>query len=146
MVEPQDDAFETVYVELDWYDGPRAGLADVHGVPHYFRAVDDYARPGEPDDQYLVWSASQQALDWECEQWDIFVTWNTRHENGTATAASHPGHGGIDARYDEPARFLEPHRATPEDARRLVVEWRASDSPCRYCAHGPGYSARWRPI
>ncbi|WP_405594401.1 hypothetical protein OG741_01840 [Streptomyces sp. NBC_01410] len=28
------DGFERVYVELEWYDGPRAGLADVDVVPH----------------------------------------------------------------------------------------------------------------
>lgn len=47
MVESQDDAFEAVYVELDWYDGPRAGLADIDGVPHYFRAVRDYGKFAE---------------------------------------------------------------------------------------------------
>jgi hypothetical protein len=44
------DGFERVHVELDWYDGPRGGLADVDGLPHYFQSV-----PGcEPDDEYLV--------------------------------------------------------------------------------------------
>ncbi|MFZ3194490.1 MAG: hypothetical protein WA154_14965 [Moraxellaceae bacterium] len=27
---------EKVYVEIDWYDGPRSGVADVNGIPHYF--------------------------------------------------------------------------------------------------------------
>ena len=43
VVEPGGDAFEVVYVELDWYDGLRAGLADVDAVPQYFRAVRDDA-------------------------------------------------------------------------------------------------------
>lgn len=65
--------FEPVHVELDWYDGPRHGLADVDGVPHYFRAVHDYAHVDEPDDEYFVWPASDTALAWEREQWTIFV-------------------------------------------------------------------------
>lgn len=145
MVESPGDGFEAVYVELDWYDGPRAGLADVHGVPHYFRAVNDYSRPGEPDDEYVVWPASRPALDAEREQWRIFVAWNTRHKDGCASAASHPGNGGIDARYDELTAFLEPHRVTPQDARPLAAEWRP-DPPPGYRADGPSYRARWRPI
>ncbi|MGC5021361.1 hypothetical protein [Micromonospora sp. DT47] len=38
------DDFDPVYVEMDWYDGPRTGLAAVRGVPHYFRAVHDQSR------------------------------------------------------------------------------------------------------
>lgn len=144
MVDPLDDAFETVHVELDWYDGPRAGVADINGVPHYFRAVHDYAHPDDPDDEYLVWPAVRQALSWEREQWDIFVKWNTRYENGTATVDGHPGHGGVDARYDELTALLQPHRATPGNAERLGAEWRSSKSPYRYGVHGPGYSVRWR--
>jgi hypothetical protein len=62
----RDDAlrrqgFERVYVELDWYDGPRAGVVDIDEQPHYFRAT-------KCDDEYLVSPASQVALDWEREQ------------------------------------------------------------------------------
>ena len=38
-----NDGFEPVYVELDWYDGPQAGVAAVQGAPHYFRCVHDQA-------------------------------------------------------------------------------------------------------
>ena len=29
-------AFERVYSVLDYYDGPRAGIANFQGEPHYF--------------------------------------------------------------------------------------------------------------
>ncbi|MEJ3742702.1 hypothetical protein WEI85_05345 [Actinomycetes bacterium KLBMP 9797] len=144
MGEPRNEPFEAVYVELDWYDGPRAGLADVDGVPHYFRAVHDYTRPNEPDDEYLVWPVGQQALSWEREQWDIFVRWNARYESGIADTDSHPGHGGVDTRYDELTTLLESHRAPPDGARRLRAEWRPLESPDRYSAGGPSYTVRWR--
>jgi hypothetical protein len=135
----------TTSTPSDWYDGPRGGLADIAGAPHYFRAVNDYAHPGEPDDECFVWPASQTALVWEREQWAIFVEWNTRYEAGTATPDSHPGHGGIDSRYDELTRLLEPHRAMPENVRRMKVEWRWPAYPTRYHPNGPHYRARWRP-
>jgi len=142
----KDDGFEPVHVELDWYDGPRAGLADINGAPHYFRAVHDHAHAGEPDDEYFVWPASETALTSEREQWAIFVEWNKHYEAGTATPESHPGHGGIDSRYDELTMLLAPHRATPQDARRLRAEWRWPASPARYQTGGLDYRARWRPV
>ncbi len=91
---------ERVYVESDWYDGPRAGVADVDGAPHRFKALFD-----ETDDDYLgtflVWPINHEDLALEIEQWRIFVEWNTRYEADLATVASHPGHGGVSRRYDE---------------------------------------------
>lgn len=99
-------------------------LADIGGVPHYFWALNDYARPGDRDDEHFVWPAGQTALAWECEQWAIFVEWNARYEAGTATPGSHPCHGGVNIGYDELTRLLQPHRMMPRCARRMKVEWR----------------------
>jgi len=134
-----EDGFEVVYVEQDWYDGPRAGVANVNGMPHYFRSPYGY---GEID-EYLVWPASEAALLLEQEQWAIFVDWNTRREADTAAVASHPGHGGVHPRYDELEQLLAPHRKQPENAIRLNAEWRWSDTTPRYHIGGVDYRVRW---
>jgi len=138
--------FEPVYIELDWYDGPQAGLANVAGAPHYFHTVHYAAGDGEPDDEYFVWPASEATLAWEREQWAIFVDWNTRYEAGVATPGSHPGHGGVDARYDELTALLGPHRLVAVGARRLAAEWRWLTGPTRYHVDGVDYRVRWRSI
>lgn len=111
------DGFERVYVELEWYSGPRAGLADVSGTPHHFLS-DDW----DEADAYSVWLASDAAVKLEREQWVIFVRWNERCEAGTVGPETHPSHGGIDARYDELTLLLAPYRQAPDDARRLLGE------------------------
>ncbi|NVD98901.1 hypothetical protein [Massilia sp. BJB1822] len=84
--------FERVYVENAWYDGPRAGVADIQGVPHRFRSLWD-----EKEDEYLstfeVWPVSPVELELEIEQWCIFVDWNSRYESGEVDLDTHPGHG-----------------------------------------------------
>lgn len=125
------EGFDQVYIENDWYDGPRSGLADVGGVPHYFQAVDAYQHPDQPDNEYFVWPASDTALAMEWEQWAIFVEWNTRHEAGVTTVDDHPGHGAVNARYDELATMLAPHRALPHGATRSQID-------------GSGYLVKWR--
>ena len=138
--------FERVYVELDWYDGPRGGLADVNSVPHYFQAVHDSSHPDAPDDVYHVWPATGDVVDLEREQWAIFVAWNSRYEAGTAATDTHPALGGIDARYDELTDLLTRHRAVPPGARRLAAEWRQAERATRYHADGPDYLVRWHAI
>ncbi|MGW4894763.1 hypothetical protein ACWEQL_21215 [Kitasatospora sp. NPDC004240] len=72
------DGFERVYVDLEWYDGPRKGLAVIDGVPHYFEGCDfDHA---DEADEYSVWPASEAAVEMEREQWAIFARWNERNE------------------------------------------------------------------
>jgi hypothetical protein len=75
-------------------------------------------------DEYRVWPASDVAVDGEREQWAIFARWNERYEAGTAGPETHPGHGGIDARYDELPLLLAPFRQVPCNARWLVGELR----------------------
>ncbi|MFE2412641.1 hypothetical protein ACFXDE_30290 [Kitasatospora sp. NPDC059408] len=57
---------------------------------------------------------------------------------------SHPGHGGVDVRYDELTLLLASHRQVPAGARRLVGELRFV-AGARYRVDGPGYWFRWRP-
>ena len=139
------DGFESIHVELDWYDGPQAGLADVDGVVHYFHTVHYGIGDGEPDEEFYVWPASEVAVAAECEQWAIFVEWNDRYEAGTADSDTHPDQGGVHLRYDELTELLVPHRKVPDGARRLAAEWKWDDgSRSRYRVDGTDYRVRWR--
>jgi hypothetical protein len=135
---------ETVYVENEWYDGPRAGVSDINGVPHRFKALFD-----EEDNEYLgtflVRPIDEAALELEIEQWRIFVVWDALHESGAASLESHPGHGGIDRRWDDiDARLKESRETVPFDARRALAEIERIDRESRYEATGPDYRLRWR--
>lgn len=136
------DGFERVYVELEWYSGPRAGLADVDGKPHYFQG-NDWHEAAEID-EYSVWPASDAAVELEREQWTIFARWNERHEAEVVGLETHPGRGRVDPRYDELALLLAPYRQAPDDARRLVGQVRF-DAGARYRVEGLDYWFRWRP-
>src|SRR5262245_43698315 len=42
-----DETWEAVHTIDDWYDGPRGGVADFRGAPHYYRTV--FLDPGYLD-------------------------------------------------------------------------------------------------
>ena len=66
---------ERVHVENEWYDGPRAGVADVDGIPHRFKSIFDEAE-GRYLETFLVWPIDEKLVALEVEQWRIFVEWN----------------------------------------------------------------------
>lgn len=134
---------EQVYVERDRYDGPRSGIADIGGMPHRFQSLFD-----EAENQYLgtfmVWPIAPSVLDLEIKQWRIFVEWNNRFESGEADTESHPGQGGLNARWDELEALLKPDRAMiPSDARQARAELHPIDREARYAASGPDYQLAW---
>ncbi len=134
---------EKVTVENEWYDGPRFGVGDIGGIPHRFKSLYD-----EEDDEYLgsfmVWSIDKFSLDLEIEQWCIFVDWNELYESGKSGADSHPGHGGINERWDEIETLLKHGRdEVPSNAKKATAEMVNAETTDRYNKEGPGYKLRW---
>jgi hypothetical protein len=135
---------ERVYVENDWYDGPRAGIADINGHPHRFKSLFDKAED-ESLGTFLVWPVDREQLGLEIEQWQIFAEWNALCESGRTGVESHPGHGGRNARWDRIEALLQPGRShVPPEAHRAVARLEHIDRPSPYDASGPAYMMRWR--
>jgi hypothetical protein len=135
---------ERVYIENDWFDGPRAGVADIHGLPHRFKLLFDESED-EYSDTCAVWPIDQAALDLEIEQWKIFMEWHARFEADTADVDSHPAQGGINPRWDQINKTLKQSREdVPANARRALFQMEWLDKKSRYGPDGPDYRLRWR--
>jgi len=134
---------EKVHVENEWYDGPRAGVADIAGMPHRFisefdEVEDDYC------DVFIVWPITEKNLELEIEQWRIFVAWNSRFESGQCGTDSHPAVGGIDPRWDEIESILEIDRKEiPDGARKARAKFIRLKTANRYGLDGPDYKLQW---
>ncbi|WP_327138803.1 hypothetical protein [Nocardia sp. NBC_01327] len=136
------DGFEYVSTESERCDWPRAGLATVDGRPHYYNGWSfDYLDEGY---EYYVWPANAEAVAWELEQWAIWVRWHQLREAGQVGEDSHPGHGGVDARYDELTELLAPYRRIPDEPRKLLAE-RRYDNGDSYRIEGTDMWFRWTP-
>ncbi len=134
---------EKVYVENEWYDGPRFGVCDIGGKPHRFKSLFD-----EDGDEYLgrflVCPIDKTSLDLEVEQWCIFVEWNYLYESGKVGTDTHPGHGGISQRWDEIEALLELSRSEiPSSAKKAIAELVNTEETHRYGKGGPSYKMRW---
>jgi hypothetical protein len=133
---------EHVYVENEWYDGPRAGIANLGGKPHRF--VSQFDDDEDDVGTFLLWPADQAELVLEQEQWQIFVRWNAEYEAGRATTKSHPGAPGNNSRWDEINSLLKSHRETiPSSAQRARVKVVHLEHE-RYAESGPAYQLAWK--
>ncbi|MCD2514992.1 hypothetical protein LQ564_01535 [Massilia sp. G4R7] len=85
---------EQVYVENGWWDGPRAGIADIDGIPHRFLSLIDDAQD-QFIDTFMVCPLARSVLDLAVEQWRIFIEWNARFESNQAEDRSRPMPGRL---------------------------------------------------
>jgi len=136
---------EKVYVENDWYDGPRSGIADFDGSPHRFIA--NYENLKGYLDTFNVFPVSNEELELEIEQWKIFVKWNQKYEAGEVETDSHPGNGGLNQRWDELETLLSRKRKTiSNSALKLAAKFESNEQDNRYEITGPDYGVIWSKI
>jgi hypothetical protein len=138
------DSSELVHIENEWHDGPRAGIADIQGVPHRFKSLFD-EKADEYPGTYLVWPVDAEELALEREQWAIFVRWNDDYERGIADVETHPGNPGMSQRWQELDALLRSRRETvPGNARSATADLVHIERPTRYELSGPDYRLRWK--
>jgi hypothetical protein len=84
----------------DFYDGPRRGIADLDGRPHYYESEwDEFAH-----EYAITFRLSPVAADVfasAIESWRIWLRWETAFHTGQTTQDTHP------ALPEDRARFLE---------------------------------------
>lgn len=141
------EGFERVLVELEWWDGPLAGLLEIDGVPCYFRILDSWVASEASVGEFHVWPTTPEVLALERESWASFVRWNEKYEAGEVGSGTHPGIDGVDARFGELDVLLSPGRQPPPDADVLRAEFARVIQPevPRYSLDGVDYGLRWQP-
>ena len=91
--------FEPVLMIWDIYDGPRTGLAEYKGQPHYFDCLwhdpnDDYS------EKFALSPVDESFLQSAKTQWKIYREWELKFHSGVVPLETHPGHRGVNAEYD----------------------------------------------
>src|ERR1700733_423781 len=98
--------FERVQAVWDYYDGPRKGIADFNGIPHYFECIFD-ERADDYSNLFWLFPVSEEFLQSAARSWAIFKSWEARFHRGLVSAASHPGLSRDDAEYNRLKAWLD---------------------------------------
>ena len=73
---------------FDWYDGPRSGVADYNGRPHFYES--QWADIGELEDWFKLSPVPEEVFEQALEYWRLWKKWQTAHAGGTVGTEHHP--------------------------------------------------------
>jgi hypothetical protein len=111
--------FELVYTVTEYYDGPRQGVANFKGQPHFYdcgfsEEQDDYS------DLYRLTPIPRQVLELAIEDWAIWKRWEMAFYTGKVTMDSHPALPEERARHEEIDAILG--KALKTDPDNCVIQ------------------------
>ena len=86
--------FQRVHTVLDYYDGPRSGVADFAGQPHFYRALFSEARDDWEADLFELSPLSPEAFALAMEDWAIWKRFETALRSRTVTEPNDPNDWG----------------------------------------------------
>jgi hypothetical protein len=118
---------EEVHLVLDYWDGPRKGVADYCGTLHYFRALFDEERD-EWSDVFILSPLDLDTYNLVIEQHQIWQRWQKAFATGAATIDSHPALPEETNRSKELAEIIERKtKIDPNTALRRKGSFEADD-------------------
>jgi hypothetical protein len=116
-----------VHIVLNYWDGPREGVADYRGTPHYFRALFDEKRD-EWSDVFLLSPLDLVTYRLLIERNEIWQRWLEAYETGATTIDSHPALPQDTNRSKELDEIIERKiKIDPSTAIRLKGSFEADD-------------------
>jgi len=135
---------QEVHFVIDYWDGPREGVADYRGSPHYFRAVFDEKRD-EWSDVFILTPLDQDTYRLLMESKQIWQRWQAAYDTGATTLDSHPALPDDANRSKELDEIIEPRIAIdPTTAIRRKGSFEADDRT-KLSSHRK-WRVRWLPI
>jgi len=97
--------FEDVFTETDYYDGPRKGVANFCGSPHFYDCVFSDKRQ-DYTNHYRLTRVSADTFQLALEDWAIWLRWEKAFKAGQTTLETHPALPQEAARHIEIDRIL----------------------------------------
>jgi hypothetical protein len=110
--------YEKVFTVTDYYDGPRQGVANFKGEPHFYDCIFDETR-NDYSNLYQLTPVSPQVFDLAMEDWAIWERWESAFHAGSRVPHSFAHFANEWARRAVPlAKLL--HRTRFDPARPLL--------------------------
>jgi hypothetical protein len=120
--------YELVHTVHDYYDGPRSGIANFQGHPHFYERIFD-----EEQDHYTelfrLTPIDEATFRNAMEDWNIWLRWEAAFYSAKATIDTHPALPEERARHEELASILENSLKTGPDAMIRIGIFLRPDPP-----------------
>lgn len=140
-------SYEKVHTCTDYYDGPRQGIANLGGKPHFYESewddeASDYAST------FLLTPVADDLLPLALEDCQIWLRWQVAFREGRTTQETHPALPEDRDRHEELKTELTDRLATnPDRAVRARGDFRVVPGAAPW--KGPGIApleVRWEVV
>ena len=108
---------------IDYWDGPRGGVADFNGVPHAYRCIFD-ERKNDWTNRFRIKRLTPQEFELVMEDWEIWLRWQAALKAGETTSATHPALPADRERHDAIKPLVDAAMRVAEDAPQHRAEFR----------------------
>lgn len=115
---PLMTGFEEVFTVTDYYDGPRQGIANFKGQPHFYDCIFSEVKQ-DYTNLYRLTPVAQDLFRLATEDWEIWKRWERAFHAGQATQDSHPALPADAPRHLEIKMVLDARLKT--DTERCLV-------------------------
>src|SRR6266446_6248990 len=84
-----NSSYDVVFTVSNYWDGPREGIANYEGQPHYYRCVFNENKD-EWSDSFILKPVDPETLELALEDWQIWLRWEAAYREGRVALDSHP--------------------------------------------------------
>jgi hypothetical protein len=98
--------YEVVFTVTDYHDGPRRGIANYQGRPHFYDCIFDEAKD-DYSDLFWLTPIDQATFELAMEAWALWRKWEMAYHTGKTSLATHPALPEDASRTAELQRMLE---------------------------------------
>jgi hypothetical protein len=81
--------YEIVHTVTDYYDGPRGGIANYRGTPHFYECVFSEAK-GNYSELFRLSPIDSETFELALEHWEIWKKWEAAFHSGQTPQSTHP--------------------------------------------------------
>jgi hypothetical protein len=111
--------FDIVFTVTDYQDGPRKGIANYRGEPHFYECIFNDARDGYSD-SFRLTPLDTELFQLAMEDWEIWRRWETAFHSQKTDRSSHPALPREANRHAELKRIID--RLLVTDPRKVFVK------------------------
>lgn len=124
--------FEPVYTVIDYWDGPRAGVASLDGHPHAYESIFNEAEDEWDPDRFRLSAIPVDVLHLALEDWEVWRRFERAYHRGEISPEDVESNWGAlpedRDRHAELQRLLTPAlRIDPTQCRLMHGEFRARE-------------------
>jgi hypothetical protein len=97
--------YELVFTVEEFYDGPRKGVANYLGQPHYYDCI--FSADEGYSELYRLTPINQRTFDHAVEAWEIWRKWEFAYHTKKVNLKSHPALRADTTKYKKMCRMLD---------------------------------------